>query len=96
MSEPDRGDTRDGDGSTDADFPDPARRDDPPDRGENEREGDENDDDDWRFGLSEVDEDGVVTPPITPEKIDPENALFVLLGAIAMVLVFVRLWLLVS
>lgn len=51
----------------------------------------EADDDGWRFDLDEVDEDGIVTTDIEPEELDAENVAFVLLGAIAMVLVFVRL-----
>ncbi|ESP88321.1 DUF7312 domain-containing protein [Candidatus Halobonum tyrrellensis] len=42
-------------------------------------------DDEWRFGLDDVDENGVVGPeptPIEPESVSTENALFVVLGAL--------------
>lgn len=48
--------------------------------------------DGWRFGLDEVDEEGIVRPAIEPGRPDPEHVLFVVLGAIATVLVFFRLW----
>lgn len=52
-------------------------------------------DDDWRFDVDEVGDDGVVTSTVERETIEAEHALFVVLGALAMVLVFVRLWTLV-
>lgn len=57
--------------------------------------GDEGEDG-WRFSLDDVDEDGIVTTEIEPEELDLENAAFVVLGAIAMVLVFFRLSMLVG
>ena len=53
--------------------------------------GDE-DDGGWRFALDEVDENGIVTPteePIEPESVDLENALFVAVGIVGTLLVFV-------
>jgi hypothetical protein len=50
----------------------------------------------WRFSLEEVGEDGIETPTVEPERIDPEHALFVGLGAVATGLIFLRLWMLVS
>ena len=49
-------------------------------------------DDGWRFALDEVDENGIVGPeaePIEPESIDLENALFVAVGVLGTLLVFV-------
>ena len=49
-------------------------------------------DDGWRFRLDEVDENGIVQPeaePIEPERITLENALFVTVGALGTLLVFV-------
>jgi|GEM_PF-1348082 len=50
----------------------------------------------WRFSLDEVGPDGVtedtatpVSTPIEPESINPENALFVLLGVVLTVGVLV-------
>ena len=50
----------------------------------------------WQFELDEVDEDGIVRSRSRIETGDPEpeHVLFVVLGALSMVLVFVRLWLL--
>ncbi len=50
---------------------------------------------DWRFGVDDVGEDGVVQSVIEAENPDLEHAAFVVLGALAMVLVFVHLWTLV-
>lgn len=50
----------------------------------------------WRFELDDVDEDGIVEDSIEPQDVGFENAVFVLLGALAMVLVFVRLWMIFS
>ncbi|PSQ15877.1 hypothetical protein BRD00_12750 [Halobacteriales archaeon QS_8_69_26] len=50
----------------------------------------------WRFELDDVDEDGIVRTEIEPEELDPENVAFVILGVIAMVLVFFRLSMLVG
>jgi len=43
------------------------------------------DDTDWRFGTDDVDEDGIVEPPIEPGSPDPENVAFVLLGVVVAV-----------
>ncbi len=66
------------------------------------REGDaggppdgDGDEEDWRFGVDDVGEDGLVQTAIEAEEPDPEHAVFVVLGALAMVLVFVHLWTLV-
>lgn len=48
----------------------------------------------WRFGLDDVDEEGIVKATIEPGEPTLEHVLFVVLGALAMVLVIVRLWLL--
>lgn len=48
--------------------------------------------DGWRFQLDEVDENGIVQPeaePIEPERVDLENALFVTVGVLGTLLVFV-------
>jgi hypothetical protein len=66
------------------------------DRGESAVEGTEPDAENWRFELDEVGEDGVVEDSIEPQHVDFESAVFVLLGALAMVLVFVRLWMIFS
>lgn len=50
----------------------------------------------WRFDLDEVNEEGMVRRTIEAGDPKPENALFVVLGALATVLVFVHLWLLVT
>ncbi|MFC6724926.1 hypothetical protein ACFQE1_11195 [Halobium palmae] len=43
----------------------------------------------WRFELDEVGEDGEPQrPPMEPESVSAENALFILLGAVGTVLVF--------
>ena len=63
---------------------DPARRDDGAGEG-----------DDWRFDVDDVDEDGLVQSAIEAEDPDLEHAAFVVLGALAMVLVFAHLWTLV-
>ena len=50
------------------------------------------DDDQWQFGLDDVDENGIVGPertPIEPESVSMENALFVALGALGTLVVFV-------
>jgi hypothetical protein len=52
--------------------------------------------DGWRFELDDVDEEGIIRSSIEPGRIDRENAVFVLLGVVAMVLVFVRLWTVVA
>jgi len=49
----------------------------------------------WRFGLDDVGEDGIVKPRIEPGSPKLENVVFVLLGVAAMVLLIVRLWLLI-
>jgi general stress protein YciG len=54
------------------------------------------DEDTWRFSLDEVGEDGTTRPPIEAGSPEAENVLFVVLGAVATVLVFVRLALLVT
>jgi|APHM01.1.fsa_nt_gi hypothetical protein len=60
------------------------------------RDGDTSDEaDDWRFGVEEVGEEGVVQSAIEVEEPTLEHAVFVVLGALAMVLVFVHLWTLV-
>lgn len=54
-----------------------------------DRETDEGDD--WQFGVDDVDEDGIVGPeaaPIEPESVSVENALFVALGALGTLFVF--------
>jgi hypothetical protein len=46
----------------------------------------------WTFGLDDDaldDDDGLPRPPLEPERISPENALFVLLGAVLTVLIIV-------
>ncbi|WP_237560553.1 DUF7312 domain-containing protein [Halostella litorea] len=50
------------------------------------------DDDEWRFGVDEVSEDGVVDDrdPIEPEAVSLENAAFVLLGALVTLGVIAR------
>lgn len=50
----------------------------------------------WRFSLEDVSEEGVVRSRIEAGDPNPEHVLFVVLGAVAMVLVFVRLFLLVG
>lgn len=48
--------------------------------------------DGWRFQLDEVDENGIVQPeaePIEPGRVDIENALFVTVGVLGTLLVFV-------
>jgi len=52
-------------------------------------------DDAWRFGVDDVDEDGLVQSAIEAEDPELEHAVFVVLGALAMVLVFAHLWTLV-
>jgi hypothetical protein len=46
----------------------------------------------WRFDLDDVGEEAEPTPaeraPIQPESVSPENALFVVVGALATVAVF--------
>lgn len=54
----------------------------------------EGDRDQWRFGIDEVDEDGIVRPGIEPGTPKPEHVLFVALGVLAMMLVVGRIWLL--
>ncbi|WP_313691154.1 DUF7312 domain-containing protein [Halorarum halobium] len=52
----------------------------------------EADDEGWRFALDDVDEDGIVGPetdPIEPEHVSVENALFVTVGVLGTLLVFV-------
>ena len=64
---------------------------DDPDTPEDAAEPDDPDDG-WRFGLDEVDENGIVVPdegPIEPESVDLENALFVGVGVLGTLLVFV-------
>lgn len=46
----------------------------------------------WRFGIDDVGPDGELRrDPIEPESVDPENALFVALGIVGTVAVFVTL-----
>lgn len=47
-------------------------------------------DEDWKFAIEDVGEDGAVDRSIDPEPIDAENALFVLLGVILSVLIILR------
>jgi len=49
-------------------------------------------DDAWRFGLDDVDEDGIVQSTIEPGKPSLENALFVVLGVLGMVSLIAWLW----
>jgi hypothetical protein len=56
----------------------------------------EEDPDGWRFDLEDVDDEGIVRKSIEPGPVNRENAVFVLLGALAMVLVFVRLWMVLT
>ena len=56
-------------------------------------DGPDDDDGEWRFGLDDVDEDGIVETerersPIEPESVSIENAVFVAIGALGTVLVF--------
>lgn len=46
----------------------------------------------WRFGLDEVDGDGIVQSTIEPGNPSLENVLFVVLGVLGMVLLIVWLW----
>ena len=57
----------------------------------NAADRDDGDDGEWQFGLDDVDEDGIVGPeptPIEPESVSAENALFVALGALGTLAVF--------
>jgi len=60
-----------------------------------EGDGDEAGAETWRFDLDEVNDEGIVQTRIEAGDPEPEHVLFVVLGALAMVLVFARLWLLV-
>jgi len=57
--------------------------------------GTDDESEEWRFGVEDVDEDGAVSSVVEAETPDLEHAVFVVLGALAMVLVFVHLWTLV-
>jgi hypothetical protein len=54
--------------------------------------GDGDVDDAWRFGLDDVDEDGIVQSTIEPGTPSLENALFVVLGVLGMVSLIAWLW----
>lgn len=43
--------------------------------------------DTWRFSLDDVDEDGIVRPPMEPGSPAPENVFFVLVGVVGTLLV---------
>lgn len=77
------------DGRGDGDAPDERGDDAAHEHGHTEedrpREGDE-----WRFGVDDVDENGVVEPSIEPETIDVENAVFVVIGVLIALLLFAR------
>ena len=47
-------------------------------------------DDEWRFGVDDVDENGVIDTSIEPETIAAENAAFVVLGVVIAVLILAR------
>ena len=70
-----------------------GNRDDPADPGDDPVA---TDDEGWRFDVDDVDEDGIVRQSIEPGQINPENAVFVLLGAIAMVVVVYQLYTLLT
>lgn len=75
------------DGGTAADD-----RDDASEASPGDGDGAGGDDEGWRFGVDEVDEDGAVDTrePIEPGSPSLENAAFVLLGALVTVAIIVR------
>ncbi|MFC4360038.1 hypothetical protein ACFO0N_18980 [Halobium salinum] len=70
-----------------------GRRRDGPSAGDGDGDGDgEGEEGEWRFGLDEVGEDAEPEreprEPLEPESVSVENAFFVLVGALATVLLF--------
>lgn len=60
-------------------------------------DADEDEGSEWKFALDDVDADGVVQRrPIEPETIDPESAVFVLLGIAATVALLARMAMLLT
>jgi hypothetical protein len=59
-------------------------------------DADADEDEGWRFSLDDVDEDGVVRRSIEPGEPKLENVVFVVLGAIAMVVVVYQLYALLT
>lgn len=66
----------------------PAGRDGP--SPESQDNADTDVDEEWRFGVDDVDEDGVIDTSIEPETITTENAAFVVLGIVIAVLILAR------
>ncbi len=76
-------------GAGDSEPTTPDERSDAPDDERTDRDGES---DGWKFGLDEVDEDGVVDDRESIEPGSPtlENSLFVLLGALVTIGIIVR------
>ncbi len=75
-------------GGTDGSRQPPAGRDDPSPESPNSVDTDG--DDEWRFGVDDVDQNGVIETSIEPETVRVENAVFVVLGVVIAVLILAR------
>lgn len=75
-------------GGTDGSRQPPAGGDDPSPESPNSVDTDE--DDEWRFGVDDVDQNGVIETSIEPETVGVENAVFVVLGVVIAVLILAR------